>query len=91
MATSVTFFLSYDPLKLDFIAVKMNKDTHFWHGRCQWRYAPKCYYTCGHTIFMAWRYPLNNSYVIWRNSDSHSVNASIIWLEYETFNMFFTF
>ena len=31
-----------------------------------WRYVyvPKCYYTCGHTIFMTWRYPLNNSDVI---------------------------
>ena len=32
-----------------------------------WRYmfAPKCYVTCGHTIFITWRYPLNNSDIIW--------------------------
>ena len=32
-----------------------------------WRYtyAPKCYVTCGHNIFMTWRYPLTNSDVIW--------------------------
>ena len=29
-------------------------------------YAPKCYYTCDRTIFFyIWRYPLNNSDVIW--------------------------
>ena len=27
--------------------------------------ATKCYYTCGHTIFMTWRYPLKNSGVMW--------------------------
>ena len=38
-----------------------NMKTYCWHGRCQWRYvfAPKCYYTCSHTIFMTRRYPLN--------------------------------
>ena len=32
-----------------------------------WRYmyAPKCYVSCGHTIFITSRYPLNNSDVIW--------------------------
>ena len=41
--------------------------TYCWHGRCQRRhaFAPKFYYTCGHTIFMTWCYPLNNSDVIW--------------------------
>ena len=31
---------------------KFHVETHCWHGRCQWRYvnAPKCYYTCVHTI-----------------------------------------
>ena len=45
-----------------------NKKTHGWHGRGQWYYvyAPKCYYTCGYTIFMTRRYPLNNSCVIWQ-------------------------
>ena len=28
-------------------------------------FAPKCYVTCGHTIFITWRYPLNNSDIIW--------------------------
>ena len=38
-------------------------EKHCWHGRCH--YAPKRYFTCGHTIFMTWRYPLNNSDAIW--------------------------
>ena len=44
------------------------KETHYWHGRCQWRYVyvPMCYYTCGHTIFMTRRYPLNNNDVMWK-------------------------
>ena len=33
-----------------------NEKTHCWHGHCQWHYiyAPKCYYTCGHKIFISW-------------------------------------
>ena len=61
------------------------KKTHFfWHGRCQWRYvyAPKYYYTCGHTIFMTRRYPLNTSDVI-RWIDTYikcsSVLLNCIW------------
>ena len=54
------------PFKTGFLSPSkwtlFQQETHWWHGRCQWRYfyAPKCYYTCGHTIFMTWRYPLNN-------------------------------
>ena len=35
-----------------------NEKTHCWHGHCQWHYiyAPKCYYTCGHKIFISWRW-----------------------------------
>ena len=42
--------------------------THCWRGCCQWCYvfAPKCYYMCGHTLFMTGCYPLNNSDVIWK-------------------------
>ena len=44
-----------------------NKKTHCWYRCCQWRYvfAPKCYYTCGHTIIMTRRYPLNDRDVVW--------------------------
>ena len=44
-----------------------SKKMHCWHGHCQWRYAfaPKCYYTCVHTIFMTWHYPLINSDLMW--------------------------
>ena len=58
MTTSVKFYLSYDPLKFDFIAFKMNiislrkrmTDTDVVNDVTN--DAPKCYYTCGHTIFM---------------------------------------
>ena len=65
------YCLLYDSVKWDLITYKIytisGKKTHCWHRRWQWRYiyAPKCDYTCGHTIFMTWRYSLNNSDVIW--------------------------
>ena len=39
-----------------------NEKTHCWYGKCQWCYiyAPKCYYTYGHTIL--WH---DKSNVIW--------------------------
>ena len=45
------------PFKIGFYCLQndfyFNKKMHFWHGRCQcYVYAPKCYYTCGHTIFV---------------------------------------
>ena len=58
MSTTVRFCLSFDPLKRDFIVFKMNdilrRKRHVDTDICQWRYmyAPKCYYTCDHTIFM---------------------------------------
>ena len=71
MTTSVRFCLSYDPLKKGLYHFQKKhyyiKKTHCWHGRCQWHYAfaPKCYYTCGHMIFMTRCYPLNNRKVTW--------------------------
>ena len=70
MTTTVRFCLSYDRFKLNLIAFKVNiisienptlSRTTLW----RYMYAPKCYVTCGHTIFMTWRYPLNNCDVIW--------------------------
>ena len=58
------------PFKLDFIVFKVDiisienatlSRTSLW----RYMYAPKCYVTCDHNIFMTWRYPLNNSDVIW--------------------------
>ena len=48
-----TPLLSYDPLKSDFIAFKINTISIRKHC-CQRRYeyAPTCYYICGHRIFM---------------------------------------
>ena len=70
MTTSVRFCLLYDRLKLDFISFKMDNissrkrivDTAVVNDVTS--NAPKCYYMCGHTIFMTRRYPLNNSDVI---------------------------
>ena len=64
MTMSVRFCLSYDPLKWDFIAFKMNfilirKDIVDMDVANDAAYT-RCYYTYGHTIFMT-RYPLNNS------------------------------
>ena len=70
MTTSVRFCLSYDPLKLDFIAFKMGNilrrkrivDKDVVNDiMSKWQSV----ITCGHTIFMTQRYPLNNSDVIW--------------------------
>ena len=63
-------FRAYDSMSLSIFLHNpnlWNVKTHCWHGRCKWcyAYAPKCYYTCGHIIFMTWRYPLKNSDVIW--------------------------
>ena len=69
LTASVRFCLSYDPLKWDFIAFKMNivairKRTVDMKLSMTLVYAIKCYYTCGHTIFMTRRNPLINSDVI---------------------------
>ena len=70
MSTSVRFCFLSDRLKLDFIVFKVDtisiqnntlSRTSLW---C-YMYAPKCYVTCGHTIFMTWCYILKNSDVIW--------------------------
>ena len=57
---SVRFCLSNDCFNVILSPLKL----------ASWRYAPvtKFYVTCGHTIFMTWRYPLNNSSVIWQNN-----------------------
>ena len=64
--TSVRFCLSYDHFKLDFIVFKVDiisvenatlSRLSLW---C-YMYAPKCYVTCGHTIFMTWHCPLNTT------------------------------
>ena len=69
--TRIRFCLSHDRFKLDFIVFKVDiisienttlSRTSLW----RYMYAPKCYVTCGITIFMTWRYPLNNSDVIWQ-------------------------
>ena len=51
--------------KWDFIALKVeiiSIENITLSRTASWRYAPvtKCYVTCGHTIFMTWRYPLKN-------------------------------
>ena len=61
----------YDRFKLNFIAFKVYiivsienatlSGASLWH----YMYTPKWYVTCGHTIFMTWRYPLNNNDVVW--------------------------
>ena len=75
MTTSVRFCLSYDRFKLDFIVcffkvdtISVENTTLSWTSLWRYMFAPKCYVTCGHTIFMTWRYPLNNSDVIWTAS-----------------------
>ena len=62
--TSVRFCLSYDPLKVYFIAFRM--DNILMRKRIVNTVVvnEKCYYTCGQTIFITRRYPLNNSDVI---------------------------
>ena len=64
--TSVRFCLSHDHFKLDFIVFKVDiisienatlSRLSLW---C-YMYAPKCYVTCGHTIFMTWHCPLNTT------------------------------
>ena len=58
MTMSVRFFLSYDPLKLDFIAFKMDNISRRKHIADMdivnevSVYVPKCYYLRGHMIFM---------------------------------------
>ena len=55
MTMSVRFCLSYDPLKWDFIAFKVNiistrkriVDTGVVNDNVNYVYAPKCYYKCG--------------------------------------------
>ena len=64
MTRSVWFCLSYDCFKWDFVALKVETisiENITLSRTASWRYAPvtKCYVTCGHTIFMAWRQPLN--------------------------------
>ena len=58
MTTSVRFYLSFDSLKWDVITFQMTiisitkriADMNIVNGvTC---YVPKCYYTCGHMIFM---------------------------------------
>ena len=59
--------IPYDRFKLDFIVFKVDITRNVALSRTSlWRYtyAPKCYVTCGHNIFMTWRYPLKNSDVI---------------------------
>ena len=56
--------------KLDFIILKVaiiSTENATLSRMSLWRYmfALKCSVTCGHMIFMTWRYPLNNSDVIW--------------------------
>ena len=64
MTTSVRFSLSYNCFK-GFYRLRWHYFTEniTLSRTASWRYAPvtKCYVTCGHMIFMAWRYPLNNS------------------------------
>ena len=55
MTTSVRFCLSYNPLKYDYIAVKANIIS----------IRKRIVDTCGDTIFITRRYPLNNSDVIY--------------------------
>ena len=72
--TSVRFCLSYDPLKLGFITFKMDNisrrkriiDIDIVNDVMSTVLytTPKCYYTCGHTIFMTRRYPLDNSDIV---------------------------
>ena len=61
MTTNIRFCLSNDPFKWDFIALKMNlisisKRIVDMVVVNDVVYAPRCYYTCGHTIFMIRRY-----------------------------------
>ena len=53
-------------LKVDTISIE--NITLLWTA--SWRYAPvtNCYVTCGQMIFMTWRYPLNNSDVLWQTN-----------------------
>ena len=57
------FKLDFVVFKVDIISTEnaMLSRTSLW----RYMYAPKCYVTCGHTIFMTWRYPLNNSDFMW--------------------------
>ena len=55
---SVRFYLSYDSLKFDFIALKVDIisiENITLSQTASWHYAPvtKGYVTCGHTVFMA--------------------------------------
>ena len=57
MSTSVSFCLSYDHLKLNLTAFKVNvisieNATLSQTSLLRYMYAPKCYVTCGHTVFM---------------------------------------
>ena len=51
MITSVRFCLSYDRFKLDFIVYKVDIIS-IENATLSRMYAPKCYVTCGLTIFM---------------------------------------
>ena len=56
-------------IKLDFIAFKVDNcsaENTWLTWMLSWRnlFPPKCYVTCGHTIFMTWHSPLNNRDVI---------------------------
>ena len=70
MTTSVRFRLSYDSLKMGLYVRQINimsirkriVDTDIASDVTSKR--QKCYHTSGHTIFMTWRYPLNNCDVI---------------------------
>ena len=84
MTTSVRFCLSYDRFKLDFIVFKVDiiSIEHATLSRTLlWRhtYAPKCYVTCGHTICMTWRYPLNN--IVIYDNRNYYIAINIKWLE----------
>ena len=73
MTTSVRFCLSYDHFKLNLIVFKViiiSTENATLSGMSLWWYiyAPKCYVMCDITLFMTWRYPLNNSNVIWTAS-----------------------
>ena len=64
MITCVRFCLSYNPFKLEFIAFKFDSCSTknawlTWTSSWRYLFPPKCYITCGYTIFITWSYPLN--------------------------------
>ena len=88
MTTRVRFCLSYASLTWIFFAFTINitslrkrfVDTDVVNDVTSTvQYTSKCYYTCGHTIFMTRRYPLNRatSYKnIWRKSHRSQITLS---------------